>query len=201
MQQLFLSYSGIKYRAIIPGTTPTMIGIALKLEQFSDPITSKRFLLSLNVSSSALLRLNYEINGGRPYQAEQSHYLDELANALARGKIHFVKAGELPSQTAELRHNNGSTKESVKIVASGTLLDNPSKKIKHFKNEQDVSEYIEALQPEEKQLKAIAEHGNFEIKGDKDIMERMDKMLASFVDQKRMKIEADAYVPCYTLVK
>lgn len=158
MQQLFLSYSGIKYRAIIPGTTPTMIGIALKLEQFSDPITSKRFLLSLNASSSALLRLNYEINGGRPYQAEQSHYLDELANALARGKIHFVKAGELPSQTAELRHNNGSTKESVKIVASGTLLDNPSKKIKHFKNEQDVSEYIEALQPEEKQLKAIAEH-------------------------------------------
>jgi predicted Rossmann-fold nucleotide-binding protein len=50
-------------------------------------------------------------------------------------------------------------------------------------------------------LKAIAEHGNFEIKGDKEIMERMDKMLASFVDQKRMKIEADAYVPCYTLVK
>ncbi|RVU84368.1 LOG family protein [Leucothrix sargassi] len=53
----------------------------------------------------------------------------------------------------------------------------------------------------EEGLKAIAEHGNFKIKGDKDIMERMDKMLASFVEQKRMKIEADTYVPCYTLVK
>ncbi|PWQ96176.1 nucleotide 5'-monophosphate nucleosidase PpnN [Leucothrix arctica] len=53
----------------------------------------------------------------------------------------------------------------------------------------------------EEGLKAIAEHGNFEIKGDKEIMDRMDKMLASFVDQKRMKIEADTYVPCYTLVK
>ena len=53
----------------------------------------------------------------------------------------------------------------------------------------------------EEGLKAIKEHGNFEIQGDSDIMNRMDKMLASFVDQKRMKIAAEAYVPCYTLVK
>lgn len=53
----------------------------------------------------------------------------------------------------------------------------------------------------EEGLKAIEEHGNFEIQGDPDIMQRMDKMLASFVDQKRMKIEAETYVPCYTLVK
>ncbi|PWQ99838.1 nucleotide 5'-monophosphate nucleosidase PpnN [Leucothrix pacifica] len=53
----------------------------------------------------------------------------------------------------------------------------------------------------EEGLKAIEEHGNFEIQGDPDIMQRMDKMLASFVDQKRMKIAAEAYVPCYTLVK
>lgn len=53
----------------------------------------------------------------------------------------------------------------------------------------------------EEGLKAIEEHGNFEIQGDPDIMSRMDKMLASFVDQKRMKIAAETYVPCYTLVK
>ena len=53
----------------------------------------------------------------------------------------------------------------------------------------------------EEGLKAIEEHGNFEIQGDPDIMKRMDKMLASFVEQKRMKIEASEYVPCYTLVK
>ena len=53
----------------------------------------------------------------------------------------------------------------------------------------------------EEGLKAIEEHGNFEIQGDSDIMHRMDKMLASFVVQKRMKIEAEAYVPCYTLIK
>ena len=53
----------------------------------------------------------------------------------------------------------------------------------------------------EEGLKAIKEHGNFEIQGDPNIMQRMDKMLASFVDQKRMKIEATEYVPCYTLVK
>lgn len=53
----------------------------------------------------------------------------------------------------------------------------------------------------EEGLKAIEEHGNFEIKGDPDIMHRMDKLLQSFVDQKRMKIEASEYVPCYTLIK
>ena len=53
----------------------------------------------------------------------------------------------------------------------------------------------------EEGLKAIKEHGNFEIVGDADIMSRMDIMLQSFVDQKRMKIESTTYVPCYTLIK
>ncbi|PID45407.1 MAG: LOG family protein [Proteobacteria bacterium] len=50
-------------------------------------------------------------------------------------------------------------------------------------------------------IKAIEEHGNFEIHGDADIMRCMDKLLQSFVNQKRMKIEASEYVPCYTLIK
>ncbi|WP_022952000.1 nucleotide 5'-monophosphate nucleosidase PpnN [Leucothrix mucor] len=50
-------------------------------------------------------------------------------------------------------------------------------------------------------LRAIKEHGKFEIQGDPDIMQRMDAMLTSFIAQKRMKIDSAEYVPCYTLVK
>jgi hypothetical protein len=50
-------------------------------------------------------------------------------------------------------------------------------------------------------LRAIKEHGKFEIQGDPDIMQRMDAMLSSFIAQKRMKIDSAEYVPCYTLVQ
>lgn len=50
-------------------------------------------------------------------------------------------------------------------------------------------------------LRAIKEHGKFEIQGDPDIMQRMDAMLTSFIAQKRMKIDSAEYVPCYTLVQ
>lgn len=50
-------------------------------------------------------------------------------------------------------------------------------------------------------LRAIKEHGKFEIQGDPDIMQRMDAMLTSFIAQKRMKIDSTEYVPCYTLVQ
>lgn len=50
-------------------------------------------------------------------------------------------------------------------------------------------------------LRAIKEHGKFEIQGDPDIMQRMDAMLTSFIAQKRMKIDSSEYVPCYTLVQ
>lgn len=53
----------------------------------------------------------------------------------------------------------------------------------------------------EEGVRAIEEHGNFEIQGDPDIMQRMDQLLKSFIAQKRMKIAAEDYVPCYTLVK
>lgn len=50
-------------------------------------------------------------------------------------------------------------------------------------------------------IRAIEKHGKFEIRGDARIMELMDSLLASFVTQKRMKISARKYVPCYRIIK
>ncbi len=50
-------------------------------------------------------------------------------------------------------------------------------------------------------IKAIREHGPFKISGDKKIMALMDKLLASFVSQQRMKLPGSAYVPCYQVIE
>ncbi|MGA9335732.1 MAG: nucleotide 5'-monophosphate nucleosidase PpnN [Rudaea sp.] len=49
----------------------------------------------------------------------------------------------------------------------------------------------------EEGLRAIAAKGPFEINGDPDIMRALDTLLASFVEQQRMKLPGKAYVPCY----
>jgi predicted Rossmann-fold nucleotide-binding protein len=43
----------------------------------------------------------------------------------------------------------------------------------------------------------VEEHGPFEVRGSTRITDLLDKLLASFVAQKRMKIAGDDYVPCY----
>jgi len=50
-------------------------------------------------------------------------------------------------------------------------------------------------------IQAIEEHGHFEICGDARIMEPMDSLLASFVEQQRMKLPGKEYVPCYRIGK
>jgi len=50
-------------------------------------------------------------------------------------------------------------------------------------------------------IKAIREYGPFEISGDKKIMALMDKLLASFVEQQRMKLPGSKYTPCYKVVQ
>jgi len=50
-------------------------------------------------------------------------------------------------------------------------------------------------------IRAIEEHGLFELRGDKEIMEPMDALLAAFVEQQRMKLPGTAYVPCYKIIK
>ncbi|MCP4991611.1 MAG: LOG family protein [Colwellia sp.] len=50
-------------------------------------------------------------------------------------------------------------------------------------------------------IKAIREFGPFEISGDKKIMALMDKLLASFVEQQRMKLPGSKYIPCYKVIE
>ncbi|ROS05320.1 hypothetical protein EDC56_0850 [Sinobacterium caligoides] len=50
-------------------------------------------------------------------------------------------------------------------------------------------------------VRAIAKHGPFSIHGEHAIMDPMDKLLQSFVEQQRMKLPGSTYTPCYKLVK
>jgi len=50
-------------------------------------------------------------------------------------------------------------------------------------------------------IRAIEQHGHFEIRGDKEIIGPMDNLLASFVDQHRMKLPGKVYTPCYRIIK
>jgi len=50
-------------------------------------------------------------------------------------------------------------------------------------------------------IRAIEEFGNFEIRGDNHIIEALDSLLASFVEQHRMKLAGKKYTPCYCIVK
>jgi predicted Rossmann-fold nucleotide-binding protein len=50
-------------------------------------------------------------------------------------------------------------------------------------------------------IRRIEQHGPYEITGDKDIMQPLDRLLQAFVEQHRMKLPGNtAYVPCYKLV-
>jgi len=49
-------------------------------------------------------------------------------------------------------------------------------------------------------IRAIEAHGPFEIRGDAEILAQLDCLLAGFVAQGRMKLEAESYTPCYRLL-
>ncbi|VAX13471.1 LOG family protein YgdH [hydrothermal vent metagenome] len=51
----------------------------------------------------------------------------------------------------------------------------------------------------EEGIRAIEEHGKFEIQGDPAIMSLMDSLLTSFVKQQRMKLAGKKYTPCYCI--
>ncbi|MFT5587886.1 MAG: putative Rossmann-fold nucleotide-binding protein [Bradyrhizobium sp.] len=50
-------------------------------------------------------------------------------------------------------------------------------------------------------IKAIEEHGPFELQGDAVMMASMDALLKSFVEQNRMKLPGTAYSPCYRILR
>jgi hypothetical protein len=49
-------------------------------------------------------------------------------------------------------------------------------------------------------IRAIEKHGPFELSGDHEIMGHLDRLLAAFVAQNRMKLPGRVYQPCYRLV-
>lgn len=50
-------------------------------------------------------------------------------------------------------------------------------------------------------VKAIAKNGPFSLSGDVQLMEKLDDLLAAFVEQQRMKIDYEKYTPCYRVIK
>jgi pyrimidine/purine-5'-nucleotide nucleosidase len=50
-------------------------------------------------------------------------------------------------------------------------------------------------------IRAIEQHGHLEIRGEVSIMEPMDSLLASFVEQQRMKLPGKKYIPSYRIIK
>ena len=49
-------------------------------------------------------------------------------------------------------------------------------------------------------ISAIERYGPFELSGEPSIMEPLDRLLRSFVAQRRMKFSGTEYTPCYRLV-
>ena len=50
-------------------------------------------------------------------------------------------------------------------------------------------------------IREIEQHGLFELHGEPEIMEQMDRLLSSFVEQGRMKLPGSRYQPCYRIVR
>ena len=48
----------------------------------------------------------------------------------------------------------------------------------------------------------IEEFGKFQLQGDPELMEKVDRVLQDFIEQHRMKLPGgDAYEPCYEILK
>ncbi len=50
-------------------------------------------------------------------------------------------------------------------------------------------------------IRAVEKFGHYEINGDKAIMELLDELLTSFVQQNRMKLPGTRYHPCYRIIQ
>lgn len=46
-------------------------------------------------------------------------------------------------------------------------------------------------------IQAVRDHGVFDINGEAEIMQALDSLLASFIEQRRMKLPGTTYSPCY----
>ncbi len=49
-------------------------------------------------------------------------------------------------------------------------------------------------------IRMVREHGPFKIRGDRKIMQAIDKLLSGFIEDQRMKLPGKVYHPCYAIV-
>jgi hypothetical protein len=49
-------------------------------------------------------------------------------------------------------------------------------------------------------MRMVDEHGPFEIRGEREVMEPLDQLLRTFVAQQRMRLQGREYTPCYRLI-
>lgn len=50
-------------------------------------------------------------------------------------------------------------------------------------------------------IKAIQQHGPFQLTGEPELMRMMDRLLQAFVEQGRMKLPGSSYEPCYRIIQ
>ena len=50
-------------------------------------------------------------------------------------------------------------------------------------------------------IRAVEQYGDFEIRGDADVLNPLDSLLASFAAQQRMKLPGTTYTPCYRIIR
>jgi hypothetical protein len=50
-------------------------------------------------------------------------------------------------------------------------------------------------------IRAVEQHGDFEIRGDAGVLNPLNSLLGSFVAQQRMKLPGKTYKPCYRIIK
>lgn len=104
----------------------------------------------------------------------------------------LLKIDKQFQETFEPTHENMANLELSKDLETHTLASNLRKAFSG----------IVAGNVKDEGIRAIEKHGLFKITGDKDIMERMDTLLESFVDNQRMKLPSDIpYTPCYEIVR
>jgi predicted Rossmann-fold nucleotide-binding protein len=60
---------------------------------------------------------------------------------------------------------------------------------------------IVAANVKDEGIRAVEQHGNFEIRGEADIVDPMELLLNSFVTQKRMKLPVKKYNPSYRIIR
>ena len=49
-------------------------------------------------------------------------------------------------------------------------------------------------------VRAVEEHGPYQLRGEPDLVASLGELLAAFVEQGRMKLDPGSYKPCFELV-